>query len=649
MKYPGLLSSVSCLLLLACSSSPQLIKWEFTGGPYAQNISAVFVDEHDTSHLMAALATGDVYSSKNGGISWARLSTLPANTAIRRFIQHPDEPKRFFVATTTGVFLSTNAGENWNPVTIDLASSNPQSYILAVEPYNTQVMYTGLTGRGIYKSTDGGISWKAINGGLDSLSLLKSDVYDIVIDPSKPDNVYAAVGGIGVVKSTNGGGSWTTLTSIIGSGGVAPTSIVQSRKSPAVLCFGMEAGSIYKSVDGGQTWSPTRFGSGNNSPVCLLVDPVHSEVLYAGTENDVSMSTDFGTTWKSVANELPHVATAIAIASGEPNPTLYAYGEGIGLSKSTDAGSSWSTMQVHLGGSTVSAMAGNKRRDVLYAAVGASVHQWNPQSRSWSSASNNLTGGAIASIAVATDSSSNVYAATANGIFSTSDGGNSWRAGSPQMRGKSVSLIATHPIFTTRILAETQSELFASTNKGVTWTPTRPLDDRYRVRSFTFSNTNAGVVLGATERSGVILSTNGGLSWERNQYGLESNDLTTVTFDEEDKQTFYAWTVRGTGFRSTNKGLVWDRYATPWQPGDQVSIAVDRYKPSDVVAFIRPDRFYYSVSGGARWFSLPVDSLLGDVAATYWDSERGWFYVSVKNLGVYRIVLREYLKEVFEE
>jgi photosystem II stability/assembly factor-like uncharacterized protein len=635
-------------LFISCSSSPQLARWEYTGGPYAQNISTVFVDEHNTSHLIVGLTTGDVYSSMNEGQTWTKLSTIRTGTSISRFIQHPDDVRRFFAATDSGLFVSTDAGISWAVIAVR-PSSMVTSHTLVIDPYNTKIMYTGIAGRGIYKTTDGGESWRPSNNGLDSLSLIKSDVPDIKIDPLRPDNLYAAMRQIGVVRSTDGGASWTKLTSIIGSSGIAPTSIVLNARSPNALCFGMEAGSIYKSVDGGQAWSPTRFGTGGNRPVNLVVHPTNPDVLYAGTENDLLISTDFGTTWKSIANELPHVATSVAVSPGKPHLTLHAYGEGIGLSRSTNNGGTWILTQAQLGGSTVTAIAANKRGDRLYAIVGASVHQWTPLVQKWTSASSGLTSGPISSITINADSSSIVHVGTETGIFGTMDGGASWSAGSQQLRGKSIGLISAHPIFSTRILVNSKNELFVSTNTGATWNPAKPINDRHHVRSFTYSPNDAGLVFGATTSSGVIMSTNGGLSWESSRYGLTSNEVSTITLDDKDKLTLYAWTGQGEGYRSTNRGLVWDRYSPPWQTGEQVHIAFDRYNPSEILALVGTRELYYSRSGGGTWFAIRTDTLHGEMASAYWNSNTASLYVGIQQAGVYRVVLKEYLRKLFEE
>lgn len=647
--FSSFLLLLAPLLVAGCSSSVHVGEWEFTGGPYAQNISTVFMDERYGSDLLAGLSTGEVFSSTDEGVTWTKLSTIQPNSPIFHFIQNPNDSRRLFAATGSGLFVSADSARSWNSVMVDSGAVNASSLVLAIEPYNTLIMYAGLAGHGMYKSTDGGEGWTPCDNGLASLALPGSDVLDIVIDPSRPDNLYAAIKGIGIVRSVDAGSNWVKLTSIVGSGGVTPTSIALNAKSSGVVCFGMEAGAIYKSTDAGQTWSPTRFGTGSNKPVQLKAHPGDPEVLYAGTENDVLVSSDFGTTWKSIAGNLPHVATSIAVAQAESVPVLYAYGEGIGLSRSGDNGSSWISSEARLGGSTVSAIEGSRRGDVVYAAAGASVHRWNSQRRTWRSASNGLSGGTISCIALDADSSSMVYGATPTGIFKTTDAGASWTAGSAQMRGKPITLIATHPNFKTRILLESETEIFVSTDRGSTWSPAKPLSGRYHVHKFTFSNSDAGFVLGGTMSNGVLISSNGGISWESNRYGLESNDVNAVTLDEKDKRTLFAWTAQGGGFRSTDKGLVWNRYSPPWQSGERVNVVFDRYNPTEVIALVGLNRLYYSPSGGATWFPIPVKPLDGDVSSVYWNSETATLYVGLKQAGVYRVSLKEYLRKLFEE
>jgi photosystem II stability/assembly factor-like uncharacterized protein len=79
-------------------------------------------------------------------------------------------------------------------------------YSLAIDPTNTTTMYVGTYGDGIFKSTNGGTSWSAIDNGLTN-----SAVYSLVIDPTNTNTIYAGTWGGGIFKSTNGGTSWSAI------------------------------------------------------------------------------------------------------------------------------------------------------------------------------------------------------------------------------------------------------------------------------------------------------------------------------------------------------------------------------------------------------------------------------------------------------
>ncbi len=655
-RSPGMSSNKSsacvplllALLASGCTSSREIPRWEYTGGPYAQEIAAVTINTHDGS-LLAALTSGEVFTSTNEGSTWKKFSLVRSNTAVNRLIQDPHNISRFFAVTDSGIFISTDAGLHWTATAIGNAPAHVTSRILAIDPYDANIMYAGTRGFGIYKTTDGGASWGTCNAGLDSLSVATSDVQDLVIDPLKPDRLYSAIQGIGVVASDNGGSSWTKVAAILGSGGITPTSIAIHPKTPGTFCFGMEAGNIYRTVNGGRTWSPTRVGTGSPGPVTMTVDPLHPEHIYAGTENDLLLSTDFGMTWKSIANTLPHVPTSIAVSEGQQHPALFAYGEGMGLRRSTDDGALWLPRYTGLGGSTVTAIAGDDSCRVLYATCRSSMHRWTPATESWTSVSNGLAGGPIVSMTVGADSGSIVHLATATGIFTTRDSGTTWIMGPRQLQGKQVTLISSHPTLVTRMLAGGEGEMFFSADKGATWEHAKPLRAKHDIRSLTYSPTNAALVIGAAVKEGIVTSSDGGISWRESGHGLPSADIAAVTLDDKDRKTLYAWTDQGEGFRSRDGGLAWDRYSPPWPVGGRVRIAFDRDNPSDVIALAGTDRLYYSRSGGGTWFPIPIEPAPGEFSAEHWDSQSATLYLGIKREGVYRLQLGGYLKKLFEE
>ncbi|HET6272803.1 MAG TPA: hypothetical protein VFG32_07480 [Bacteroidota bacterium] len=646
IRKRNLLLLVPCAFLLGCAPTPEIMTWEPTGGPQAQELSSILVDEEQPSQLYAGLTSGAVYLSTNRGASWKAISVVRSATPIYRLVQHPADPNRLYAATGVGVFVSSDRGRAWNlmPVAGERACLS-----FTIEPFNTSTMYAGVSGLGVLKTTDAGATWRLSAAGLDSLLLHQTEVHDIKIDPTNPEHILAALSGIGVVASANGGATWTRLTEVIASVGVTPTQILIHPKTSGTMVLGMSGGTLYISRDGGATWSPTRFGTGGNSPVSLALHPGNNEVVYAATESEALFSSDFGTTWKTLSEKLPRLATSLAISPEKANATIYIYGQGLGLQRSADDGKSWVNADNGLGGSTVTCIVGARNNQNIYAAVGTGVYKLTAGASGWVPASNGLTGGAITSLAVDTDSMSFAYAATQNGLFKTTNNGGVWFSASQPMHGRPIAHLETHPIIGSRMFLSNGDGLFVSTDRGKTWKPTRPLDGRYAINTLTFSPTNAGLIFGATNNQAVIRTTDGGFKWESTRYGLAENDVRGVTIDMSNNQVAYTWTARGDGFRSTNGGIVWDRYTPPWNPGERSAIAIDKYRPSSAVAIVEQKRLYYTANAGATWTEIPFKPLDGDIETLYWSSRAGTLFVGMKNLGVYRLVIAPYLKQRFEE
>jgi len=121
---------------------------------------------------------------------------------------------------------------------------------ICIDPINSQVLYAGTEGGGIYKSVDGGSSWVIINEGLTTL-----DVFSLVIDVSNTKIIYAGTGE-GVFKSEDAGLSWHTLSFDVP---LRVNCIAVSPKSTSTIYIGTDEG-IFKSTDGGDTWSESSDG-----------------------------------------------------------------------------------------------------------------------------------------------------------------------------------------------------------------------------------------------------------------------------------------------------------------------------------------------------------------------------------------------------
>src|SRR5262249_62359749 len=122
-----------------------------------------------------------------------------------------------------GLFKSTNGGDTWTAINAGL--TNLFISVVAIAPSTPSTLYAA-TGSGLFKSIDGGSSWSFITG--------EHIAYPLAVDPRTPSTLYAPVGNLGLGKSTDGGATWHLGLFNIG-GGPAVTAMVIDPLTPDTL------------------------------------------------------------------------------------------------------------------------------------------------------------------------------------------------------------------------------------------------------------------------------------------------------------------------------------------------------------------------------------------------------------------------------
>jgi photosystem II stability/assembly factor-like uncharacterized protein len=167
------------------------------------------------------------WKSTDGGLTWndRRTGNLglasygwAINPANSQTIYAPGELYTGGSVTESSLFKSTDGGNNWSGTGLHAFIS-----AVAIDPLNPNTLYAGTTDYGfdlgytaflgVFKSTDGGQSWLAINNGLTGLIFGSSTIGALAIDPDDPDILYAATSGRGVFRSADGGASWSEFNS----------------------------------------------------------------------------------------------------------------------------------------------------------------------------------------------------------------------------------------------------------------------------------------------------------------------------------------------------------------------------------------------------------------------------------------------------
>ncbi|NQT25007.1 T9SS type A sorting domain-containing protein [candidate division KSB1 bacterium] len=223
-------------------------------------------------------------------------------------------------------FTLQGYADNWQNVGPGAGSD---LHFLAVQPDNADIIYAGGDIEGLFKTTDGGVTWQCINNNL-AHEQYSAGVYwinDIVIDPVNYQHIYSCTGE-GLFRSLNGGQSWDLLypseivteddprevctlavnpsdadNLLLGLGDGADGSEADFNPFPP---FDGETG-LFQSTDGGAFWNPSGTGISDGAVIhCIVFNPQNVDQVIAATTKGVYRSDNGGTSWSPKTTGLPH-------------------------------------------------------------------------------------------------------------------------------------------------------------------------------------------------------------------------------------------------------------------------------------------------------------------------------------------------------
>jgi photosystem II stability/assembly factor-like uncharacterized protein len=313
-----------------------------------------------------------VFKTFDGGQTWNSSSAGLGAIDVRTLAVSPDDENSIYSGGTGGVFRSADGGASWNSDGIAAYTT-----LVMADPVITGSLYA-LTGIAngcnssdalLLASSDDGASWSqtaspANSGCILNATFSGANTPVMAIAPSDPQTLYLGEsdnldGYSAVLKSSDGAADWSTVWDWFnGLRSVVRALAVDPSQSTTVYA-GMDddtpgAGGLFKSVDGGSTWTNTKISV--SAVTLLAIDPLNSQVVYAATEGHntspigfqgLLKSTDAGQTWLAINGGLDaligarsNTATAMAIDPADTQ-VVYLGTSANGVYRSTDGGASW--------------------------------------------------------------------------------------------------------------------------------------------------------------------------------------------------------------------------------------------------------------------------------------------------------------------
>ena len=336
-------------------------------------IADIAIDPRRSTTWYVAVGSGGVWKTENAGTTWTPIFDDQPSYSVGCVTLDPTRPDVVWVGTGEnvsgrhvgwgdGVYKSVDGGQSWQRMGLERSEHIGD---IVVDPRDGDVVYVAAEGplwasggdRGLYKTTDGGTTWKHVLAVDDD-----TGVTDVEIDPRDPDVLYAASyqrrrhiwsllagPGSGIHKSTDGGATWQRLERGLPEGDMGKIGLALSPADPDVVYATIEAAEekergFYRSRDQGESWQRRNgYVSGGTGPHYyqeIVASPHDVDRVY---QMDVflHLTDDGGATFDYLGTGREKHSDNHALVVDPENPNHLIAGTDAGLYESFDHAATW--------------------------------------------------------------------------------------------------------------------------------------------------------------------------------------------------------------------------------------------------------------------------------------------------------------------
>ena len=620
------------------------ISWKNISDGYFEtgSVGAVAVSESDNNIVLVGMgespvrgvmtSSGDgVYKSVDGGDTWVHLG-LENTKHISQVRIHPSDPDIIYVSAQgspygdtkeRGIYRTFDGGKNWeNILFIDLSSG---AVDLAMDYTNPRVLYasfwdhqrlpwyvrSGGKGSGIWKSNDGGDTWKKLSDGLPKSVMGKIGV---AVSRANPKVVYAIIESDegGLYKSDNGGESWKLINE---------ERVLRARSwyymhiyadpSDENVVYVLNA-PMMKSIDGGKTFTNIRVPHGDNH--YLWINPNNSNILINSNDGGANISFNAGKSWSTQKNQPTSQFYRVNVDNRFP---YWVYGgqqdnSSIAIKSSTFSnGISWKDWIAGVGGCETAYVAFDKNNPVL---MYAGCYQ-----------------GIITEYSLNLDYTKDIMAYPSMGLGEPSDEQKyrfNWNA---------PILVSEHD---PNVIYHAANKLLKTSDRGITWKEISPDLTKNKKENLgpgggPITNEGAGgevyhtiyyvtesphdknIIYTGADDGLVHITRDGGKSWSNITPELEEGMINSIEVSPHDPATVYIAFNRYKFddfnpyiLKSKDYGETWKVYGSDIEKNSFVRVVREDKNKKDLLYAGTERGIYMSNNGGINWFkwqrNLPI-------------------------------------------
>ena len=620
------------------------ISWKNISDGYFEtgSVGAVAVSESDNNIVLVGMgespvrgvmtSSGDgVYKSVDGGDTWVHLG-LENTKHISQVRIHPSDPNIIYVSAQgspygetkeRGIYRTFDGGKNWeNILFIDPSSG---AVDLAMDYTNPRVLYasfwdhqrlpwyvrSGGKGSGIWKSNDGGDTWKKLSDGLPKSVMGKIGV---AVSRANPKVVYAIIESDegGLYKSDNGGESWKLIND---------ERVLRARSwyymhiyadpSDENIVYVLNA-PMMKSIDGGKTFTNIRVPHGDNH--YLWINPNNSNILINSNDGGANISFNAGKSWSTQKNQPTSQFYRVNVDNRFP---YWVYGgqqdnSSVAIKSSTFSnGISWKDWIAGVGGCETAYVAFDKNNPVL---MYAGCYQ-----------------GIITEYSLNLDNTKDIMAYPSMGLGEPSDEQKyrfNWNA---------PILVSEHD---PNVIYHAANKLLKTSDRGITWQEISPDLTKNKKENLgpgggPITNEGAGgevyhtiyyvtesphdknIIYTGADDGLVHITRDGGKSWSNITPELEEGMINSIEVSPHDPATVYIAFNRYKFddfspyiLKSKDYGETWKVYGSDIEKNSFVRVVREDKNKKDLLYAGTERGIYMSNNGGINWFkwqrNLPI-------------------------------------------